>query len=78
VLEGGGTIFLGGEPHDVRAGSVVSRPAGTRVAHTWRAGPDGLTALFYGTREPNDIIWYPRTRELYFRGVGVSVKVPPD
>jgi uncharacterized cupin superfamily protein len=78
VLEGGGTIFLGGEPHDVRAGSVVSRPAGTRVAHTWRAGRDGLTALFYGTREPNDIIWYPRTRELYFRGVGVSIKVPPD
>jgi uncharacterized cupin superfamily protein len=78
VLEGGGTIFLGGEPHAVRAGSIVSRPAGTAVAHTWRAGPDGLTALFYGTREPNDIIWYPGTRELYFRGVGVTLKVPPD
>ena len=78
VLEGGGTIFLGGEPHPVRAGSVISRPAGTRMAHNWHAGQDGLTALFYGTREPNDIIWYPRTRELFFRGVGVSLTVPPD
>jgi uncharacterized cupin superfamily protein len=76
VLEGGGTIFLGGEPHAVRAGSVVARPAGTRVAHRWHAGPEGLTVLFYGTREPNEIIWYPRTRELFFRGVGVSLKVP--
>ena len=78
VLEGGGTIFLGGEPHEVRAGSVVSRPAGSRVAHHWQAGPDGLTALFYGTREPNDIIWYPRTRELFVKGVGVVMKVPED
>jgi uncharacterized cupin superfamily protein len=76
VLEGGGTIFLGGEAHPVRAGSIVSRPAGTRVAHCWTAGPEGLTALFYGTREPNDIVWYPRTRELFFRGVGVSLTVP--
>jgi uncharacterized cupin superfamily protein len=78
VLEGGGTIFLGGEPHQVRAGSVISRPAGTRVAHNWHAGPEGLTALFYGTRDPNDIVWYPRTRELFFRGVGVSITVPPE
>ena len=78
VLEGGGTIFLGGEPHDVSAGSVISRPAGTTVAHTWHAGAEGLAALFYGTREPNDIIWYPRTRDPYFRGVGVTLKVPED
>jgi uncharacterized cupin superfamily protein len=78
VLEGGGTISLGGEPHPVRAGSVISRPAATRVAHNWHAGPEGLTGLFYGTRDPNDIIWYPRTRELFFRGVGVSLKIPED
>jgi uncharacterized cupin superfamily protein len=78
VLEGGGTIFLGGEPHEVSAGSVIARPAGTRVTHNWTAGPDGLTTLFYGTREPNDIIWYPRTRQLFFRGVGVMLKVPED
>jgi uncharacterized cupin superfamily protein len=78
VLEGAGTIFLGGEPHAVRAGSVISRPAGTRVAHHWQAGPEGLTVLFYGTRDPSDVVWYPRTRELYFRGVGVMLKVPPD
>ena len=78
VLEGGGTIFLGGEPHAVSAGSVISRPAGTRVAHHWQAGPEGLTALFYGTREPSDVIWYPRSRELFIKGVGVVLKVPED
>jgi len=78
VIEGGGTIFLGGEPHAVRAGSVIARPAGTRVAHHWQAGSEGLTALFYGTREPNDIIWYPRTRELFVKGVGVILKVPEE
>ena len=37
VLEGGGTIFLGGEPHEVSPGSVVARPAG----HARRALLDG-------------------------------------
>jgi uncharacterized cupin superfamily protein len=78
VLEGGGTIFLGGQARAVRAGSVVSRPAGTRIAHNWQAGPEGLTVLFYGTREPNDIIWYPRSRELFVKGVGVTLKVPEE
>jgi uncharacterized cupin superfamily protein len=78
VLEGGGTIFLGGEPHEVRAGSIVARPAGTRVPHCWTAGPDGLTTLFYGTRDPSDVIWYPRIRKLFFRGVGVMLDVPPE
>jgi uncharacterized cupin superfamily protein len=53
VLEGGGALELtpspdvasdGVEPstHDVRPGSVVARPAGTGVAHAFRAGPEGL------------------------------------
>jgi uncharacterized cupin superfamily protein len=78
VLEGDGTIFLGGEPHPVRAGTVIARPAGTGVTHTWRAGADGLTALFYGTREPSDVIWYPGERMLWFRGVRVGMKVPEE
>jgi uncharacterized cupin superfamily protein len=78
VLEGAGTIFLGGEPHAVRAGSVISRPAGTGVTHTWRAGDEGLTALFYGTREPTDVIWYPGERKLWFRGVNVAIDVPEE
>jgi uncharacterized cupin superfamily protein len=86
VLEGGGTLELtpspraasiGIEPasHDVRPGSVVARPAGTRVAHTFRAGPDGLTLLAYGTRDPNDICYYPRSRKISWRGVGLIARV---
>ncbi|MEX2211215.1 MAG: cupin domain-containing protein [Gaiellaceae bacterium] len=75
VLEGEGTIFLGEDAHPVRAGSVIARPAGTGVAHTWRAGDTDLVVLFYGTRDPNDIIFYPATKELYFKGVRLVVDV---
>jgi uncharacterized cupin superfamily protein len=78
VLEGEGTLLLGDDEHPVLRGHVVSRPPGTGVAHGWRAGEQGLTALFYGTREPNDTIFYPRTREVYLKGLRVSFKVPED
>jgi uncharacterized cupin superfamily protein len=73
VLEGSGTARLGDESGEVRRGSVVSRPAGTRVAHSFTAGSDGLAYLAYGTREPNDVVYYPRTDEIRFRGVGVTL-----
>ena len=73
VLEGSGTVTLGDESAQVRRGSVVSRPAGTRVAHSFLAGDEGLVYLAYGTREPNDVVYYPRTDEIRFRGVGVTL-----
>ena len=73
VLDGSGTVMLGDESAEVRRGSVVSRPAGTRVAHSFLAGDDGLVYLAYGTREPNDVVYYPRTDEIRFRGVGVTL-----
>jgi uncharacterized cupin superfamily protein len=73
VLEGSGTVALGDESAEVRRGSVVSRPAGTRVAHSFLAGEDCLVYLAYGTREPNDVVYYPRTDEIRFRGVGVTL-----
>ena len=63
----------GDESVEVRRGSVVSRPAGTRVAHSFLAGDGGLVYLAYGTREPNDVVYYPRTDEIRFRGVGVTL-----
>ena len=84
VLEGEGTLELtpapytpwGAEPdtHPVRTGSVIARPAGTRLAHTFRAGDQGLAVLAYGTRDPNDIAYYPRSQKLYIRGAGVIVR----
>jgi uncharacterized cupin superfamily protein len=75
VLDGAGELLLwereGVEEHGVRTGSVVSRPAGTRVAHAFRGGEAGLTLLMYGTREPSDVCFYPRSGKVFFRGIGV-------
>ena len=79
VLEGGGQLLLweegGVREHDVRRGSVVARPAGTGVAHAFRGGPEGMTLLMYGTREPGDVCYYPRSRKVYFTGLGLITRV---
>lgn len=59
------------EEHPVRAGSVVARPAGTGVAHAFRAGEEDLAFLAYGTRDPRDITYYPRSGKVSLRGLGV-------
>ena len=52
-------------------GSVVARPAGTGRAHTFRAGERGLTVLAYGTRDPRDVTYYPRSGKVSIRGIGL-------
>jgi uncharacterized cupin superfamily protein len=86
VLDGGGTVELWptpmmaergakGESHDLRSGHVIARPGGTRIAHSIIAGDGGITYLAYGTREPNDICYYPRSNKVYFRGVGLMTRL---
>jgi uncharacterized cupin superfamily protein len=75
VLEGGGTVLLGEEEQPVNRGHVVGRPPGTRVPHSFRAGDEGLTYLAYGTRESNDIAYYPRSNKVYLRGVGIMARL---
>ena len=75
VLDGGGLVELGEEEHPVGRGTVVSRPAGTGVAHAFRAGDVGLVYLAYGTSEPHDVCWYPRSRKIGFHGLGVIARV---
>jgi uncharacterized cupin superfamily protein len=77
VLAGAGEVLLGDEATAVRPGSVVYRPRATEVAHTFEAARGGLTLLAYGTREPNDICWYPDSGKLLFGGVGVIARVEP-
>ncbi len=77
ILDGDGVLVLGEAETPVRPGHVVSRPAGTGVAHTFRAGENGLGYLAYGTREPNDIVWYPRSKKIFWCGVGVIARVEP-
>jgi uncharacterized cupin superfamily protein len=74
VLDGSGVLTLGDEEHELRRGTVVGRPPGTRVAHAFRGGEGGLTYLAYGTREPNDIVYYPRSGKVSLKGVGIVFK----
>jgi uncharacterized cupin superfamily protein len=75
VLDGEGTLLLGDDEHPVRAGSIVARPPGTGVSHAFRAGPEPLTVLAYGTREPNDIAYYPRSGKVSLRGINAMFRV---
>ena len=77
VPDGEGTLLLGEEEHAVRGGHVVARPPGTRIAHAFRAEDEELTILTYGTREPNDIAYYPRSGVVALRGVGVFGRIEP-
>jgi uncharacterized cupin superfamily protein len=69
ILDGDGTLTLGSEEVPVRRGHVIARPPGTGIPHAFRAGASGLRMLAYGTREPNDIAYFPRSNKVYFRGV---------
>ena len=64
------------EDHPIRAGDVISRPAGTGIGHNLAAGDEGLTYLAYGTRRPDDVCYYPRTNQVYFRGLGLLTELP--
>jgi uncharacterized cupin superfamily protein len=76
VLEGAGVLVLDDEDETpIRPGHVIARPAGTGVAHLFRAGEAGLTYLAYGTREPSDICFYPRSSKISFRGVRVIGRI---
>jgi uncharacterized cupin superfamily protein len=80
VIDGTATLELWPREGDVeeiplRPGHVVARPAGTRVSHSFRAGADGVTMLVYGTRDPNDMCWYPRSRKIFWRGLGVIGRI---
>jgi uncharacterized cupin superfamily protein len=77
VLGGKGEARLGEELHPVRRGSVLARPPGTGVAHSFRAGDLGLELLGWGTHVPNDICFYPDSGKVSLRGVGVIGRIEP-
>ena len=71
VLGGEGALVLEGEETPVRPGHVVARPPATGRSHHFRAGGEGLEFLAYGTRDPADMCYYPRSNKISFRGLGV-------
>jgi uncharacterized cupin superfamily protein len=86
VLEGSGALELWPSPQhvrdgreletvEIRAGHVISRPPSTGISHTFRAGEDGLVFLAYGTRNANDVCYYPRSNKIFFRGLGLVARL---
>jgi uncharacterized cupin superfamily protein len=86
ILAGEGVLVLcvpsapggageGEEETPVRAGHVISRPAGTGVAHAFRAGESGLTYLAYGMRHSGDVCYYPRSNKIASRGLGLVARL---
>ena len=63
------------ETHSIHRGHVIARPPGTRISHSLRSGDAGLTYLAYGTRDSNDVCYYPRSNKVFFRGPGVIARL---
>jgi uncharacterized cupin superfamily protein len=76
ILDGDGVLVLDDRDESpVGRGHVVSRPAGTGVSHLFRAGERPLTYLAYGTREPGDLCYYPRSNKISFRGLRLIARL---
>jgi uncharacterized cupin superfamily protein len=86
VLEGDGELELYDnegavvETHALRAGHCVARPGPTRPkrAHALRGGPEGMTYLAYGMREPGEIVYYPRSRKAWIGSVMARLELVDD
>ena len=63
------------ERHELRPGDVGARPPGSRISHHILGGPEGGTMLVYGTKDPNDIAYYPHSNKINFRGVGLIARL---
>ena len=69
ILDGSATLELWREHLTVEetplrpAISSRARPA-RGISHSFRAGPEGVTMLTYGTRDPSDMAWFPRSRKI--------------
>jgi uncharacterized cupin superfamily protein len=80
VLEGAAKLELWAhgesqplEIHPLARGDVLSRAAGTGVAHSLRAAEQGITYLAYGTRRSADMCFYPQTGRVALRGLGIAL-----
>jgi uncharacterized cupin superfamily protein len=60
VLTGSGLAWQDETVHEVGAGACVVQRA-DHFEHTFRAGPDGLEYLVFGTNHPTEFGWLPRS-----------------
>jgi uncharacterized cupin superfamily protein len=82
VMKGSGVLQLWArgsatpQEQPLGVGDVLARAPGTGVAHSLLAGPDGLTYLAFGTREPADMCFYPQSGRVSLRGLGIALSSP--
>jgi uncharacterized cupin superfamily protein len=65
VLGGSGLAWQDEAVYEVRAGHCVVQRA-NQLEHTFRAGPDGLDFVVYGTNHPTELGWLPRSGAVRF------------
>ncbi len=71
VLAGSGLAWQDEEVFEVGAGDTIVQTA-DHFEHTFRAGPDGLDLLVFGTRHPVEYGWLPRSRAQRFGYVWIE------
>ena len=65
---------------EVRTGAARGVTAGGIAIATVLIAPggdDGIALLAYGTREPSDICFYPRSGKIAISGLGVIGRIEP-
>ena len=82
VLEGEGVLELwrrgGGSPRSTRCEPATSSRDRPAQASRMRCAPAraGITYLAYGTRDPNDMCFYPQSGRVSLRGLGIALRSP--
>ena len=68
IISGKGLLRIGGEKISIKTGDVISKPAGTDIAHQFvNNSTEILQILDVGTREKDDVITYPDENIIYIK-----------
>lgn len=68
IMSGNGMLKMNGEEILIKAGDVISKPAGKDIAHQFVNNSSEILHIFdVGTREKDDIITYPDENIVYIK-----------
>ncbi|MCY0877591.1 MAG: cupin [Firmicutes bacterium] len=79
ITDGDGIVRCGSRMFAVQPGTLVAKPAGSRLGLEFIAGPSGLTVWdIEGWRSfsQSDVVFYPDHRKWYLRGPGLEQGCP--
>ena len=68
IMNGKGILRINGEEIQIKAGDVISKPAGKCIAHQFiNNNSEMLQILDVGTREKDDVVTYPDENILFIK-----------